>query len=930
MTSDQLRTRFLKFFQKREHVVVPSDSLIPQHDPTLLFTGAGMNQFKDQFMGRNVTFKRAATCQKCIRTADLDKVGKTAGHHTFFEMLGNFSFGDYFKKEGIGWAWEFLTKELRLPKDRLWVSVYEEDDEAYNIWKDGIGVPEERIVKLGDKENFWPSEVKKNGPNGPCGPCSEIFYDWGVGVGCGKETCDPSCDCGRFVEVWNLVFTQFDRKEGGKLEPLPTKNIDTGMGLERLAAVIQQKRTNFQIDTFAYIIKVITRELNVRYGMKKEADSHINAIVDHIRAVTFAISDGARPSNESRGFVIRKLIRRTSQRARALGVHEPFIYKIVPTIAKAMKAPYPELTQRREDIAGVVLKEEINLKDILDTLLPHVEEELIRLKDAGKRNVPGNIIFKFYDEKGIPLDLIEERAKECNLGLDLDGFNRLLDEQKARSRDKSKVAGSIFFEKLSDVNLKTEFLYDESKAKAEVLGILKEKGGKTERVDSAGARDIVHIALDTTPFYGEAGGQAGDRGEILREGLRIAIYDAKRYEDTIDHIGKVIEGVLNVGDEVEVRIDINRRERIRKNHTATHLLHSALKKVLGDHVRQYGSLVEEDRLRFDFTHLAKLEDREIERIEEIVNDNVEKDIPVDTTIMNLQDAKKSGATALFGEKYKDKVMVRSIGDVSKELCGGTHVSDTGEIKVFKILSESSIASGVRRIEALTDSAVYNWLREDVRRVVSEYRSSLDSIKKSLTDETRVTIEKIEDYLRPTLFKSGTIEKKEKDELKRDDVHLWVKELKPEFTRTIEDLSREFKKVKKQTKAKRLNELKNEVEDFIKESKTVGDIRVISREIEDADMEVLRVLLDNIKSKVDSAVIMLGSKESSKANLICGVTKDLITKGFDASVLIKRIAAIIGGSGGGRADLAQAGGKNPAKLKEALENGFKIIEEGILR
>ncbi len=892
MTSDRIRIRFLNFFQKKEHLIMPSDSLLPQHDPTLLFTGAGMNQFKDQFMGRNVTARRVATCQKCLRTADLQKVGRTPGHHTFFEMLGNFSFGDYFKKEAILWAWEFLTEDLGLPKEKLWVSVYTEDNEAYNIWQDEIGVENKRIIRLGDKENFWPSEVKRYGPNGPCGPSSEIFYDWGKDTGCGKSECDPSCDCGRFVEVWNLVFTQFERRDGGVLKPLPTKNIDTGMGLERLAAVIQNKKTNFEIDAFSHIIKSITKEVDKQYGKDKGTDSHINAIADHIRAITFAISDGVRPSNESRGFVVRKLIRRTSQRARALGVYEPFIYKIIPAVAKAMKAPYPQLAEKREDIAGVVLREEENLKDILDTVLPQVEEELVELKEGGRSNVPGNIIFKFYDEKGVPLDLIEEKAAELNLKLDLDGFNKLLGQQKVRSRDKSKVAGSIFFEKLSDVSLKTEFLYDKTATKAKVLGVLKEDG-------------IVHIALDKTVFYGESGGQAGDRGKILGKNLEVRINDAKRYEDTIDHIGKIVKGTVSEGDEVEVKIDVERRSRIMKNHTATHLLHSALKKVLGGHVGQYGSLVEEDRLRFDFTHPAKLDAREIERVEELVNSSIEKDIPVTSVLTSLEDAKKSGAIALFGEKYKDKVLVRTIGDVSKELCGGTHVKKTKDIGAFKILSESSIASGVRRIEALTGEAVYNWLKRDIEKTV------LGS-----------------DIGPKLLFKSEAILKKDIKDMTKADLDRWFKELKPKINKTIEELSRKFKKIKKETRLARIDELKNEIESFVKDVKTVGDIRVISRDIADADMETLRDLLDEVKRRVGSAVVILGSRKSSKANLVCGLTDDLVKKGLSAAVLVKRIAAVIGGSGGGRPDLAQAGGNRPDKLKEALELVFKAIEEEV--
>ena len=929
LSTDQLRSRFLKFFQERGHTIVASDSLIPQHDPTLLFTGAGMNQFKDQFMGRNVTFARAATSQKCLRTADLDNVGRTAGHHTFFEMLGNFSFGDYFKKDAISWAWEFLTKDIRLPAERLWVSVYEEDDEACKIWKNDIGVPEDKVVKLGDKENFWPSEVKKNGPNGPCGPCSEVFYDWGTDAGCGEKGCDLSCDCGRFVEVWNLVFTQFDRREDGTLRPLPKKNIDTGMGLERLAAVVQGKETNFETDTFTHIIKAISKEAGAHYGGAKEVDSHINAISDHIRAVTFVISDGARPSNEGRGFVVRKLIRKASQRARVLGVRGPFIYKIIPAVAKAMKRAYPELAGRREDIASVVLREEQNLQDIVDTILPQVEDEIAALKEKKASSVPGDIIFRYYDEKGVPLDLIEEKAKELNLELDTNGFDKLLDEQKARSRDKSKVAGSIFFEKLSDVNLKTEFLYGETSAKAKVLGILKECGGKTERVKRAGREETVHIALNKTPFYGEAGGQAGDRGRMVGENLEITVSDAKKYEDTIDHIGKIIKGTLNVGDEVGLKIDIERREKIKRNHTATHLLHSALKKVLGGHVRQFGSLVEEDRLRFDFTHPAKVDEREIERIEERVNNFIKKGISVNTAVMNLEDAKKSGAIALFGEKYREKVMVRTIGDISKELCGGTHVCKTGEIGAFKIVSESSIASGVRRIEALTSDAVYSWLKDDIKRALSEYRDSMKKIKDS-DIETKETIKKIEDYLKPTLASLDMIIKKETIKFCTTDVVLWTKELKPVLLRAADDLSREFKRLKKSSKHKRLGLLKDDVKRFISEAKSIGNIRVIFREIEDADMGILRSLSDSIKKGADSTIILLGSRDSSKASLVCGVTDDLVKKGIDASRIIKRVAALIEGSGGGRSDLAQAGGKNPGKLDEALKIGFKVIEEEMKR
>ncbi|MEE8359427.1 MAG: alanine--tRNA ligase [Candidatus Omnitrophota bacterium] len=925
MTTDQLRVLFLNFFKKRGHTVAESDLLIPRHDPTLLFTGAGMNQFKDQFMGRNVTFTRAATCQKCLRTGDLDKVGKTAGHHTFFEMLGNFSFGDYFKREAITWAWEFLTREARLPKERLWASVFEEDEEAYDIWRDEIKLPQERIIKFGDKDNFWPSEVKKNGPNGPCGPCSEIFYDWGREVGCRKPDCGPSCECDRFVEVWNLVFTQFERREGGVLDPLPMKNIDTGMGLERLAAVVQNKKTNFGIDTFSYVIKAIAKELVVRQGEDNETDSHLNAIADHVRAATVAISDGARPSNESRGFVVRKLIRKASQRARSLGVYEPFMFKIVPVVAKAMKAPYPELLKRREDIASVVLSEEKNLEEILNTVLPRLEEDLASLIDSGKKIVPGELIFRYYDEKGLPLDLIEEKAEECKMELDREGFDRLLEEQKERSRDKSKVSGSIFFEKLSDIDLKTKFLYTKTEANAKVLGILRERDGKTERVQSAGEGDWVHIALDTTPFYGEAGGQAGDKGTITGKNLKAQINGAKKFEDTIDHIGVVLKGALKVNDRVEAKIDIKRRQGIMKNHTATHLLHSSLKSVLGSHVRQYGSLVDEDRLRFDFTHPKRIEPRELERIEENVNDFIFKEIPVKTVVMNLAEAKNAGAIALFGEKYKDKVMVRTIGDVSMELCGGTHVGKTNDIGVFKILSESSIASGVRRIEALTGEAVYAWLKEDIDKTISEYRRYIDNMEK-IDPVAKETIERIVNYLKPVLVRSDILSKRPIEKLARTDVKVWTRELRPVLVRMIDDLSRELKKAKKKKKSDKLGELSKDIDSLIMNAIDAGGIRIISSEIKGADMGILRGLADAIKKRSKLTAILLGSRDPVRANLVCGVTGDLVKKGFSASEIIKEIVGAISGSGGGRPDMAQAGGPRPDGLDRALEAFTKVIKE----
>ncbi|MFH1752604.1 MAG: alanine--tRNA ligase, partial [Candidatus Omnitrophota bacterium] len=635
--------------------------------------------------------------------------------------------------------------------------------------------------------------------------------------------------------------------------------------------------------------------------------------------------DGARPSNEGRGFVVRKLIRKASQRARSLGVYEPFMFKIVPIVAKVMKAPYPELTKRREDIASVVLSEENNIREILNTVVPRLEEDLAQLIDLGKKVVPGELIFRYYDEKGLPLDLIEEKAVECKMELDAEGFDKLLEEQKERSRDRSKVSGSIFFDKLSDINLRTKFLYGQTKSAAKVLGILREKDGKTERLKSAGEGDQVHIALDATPFYGEAGGQAGDRGFITGKGLKVRVEDAKKYEDTIDHIGVILSGTISVNDKVEAEIDTKRRQGIKKNHTATHLLHSSLKKVLGDHVRQYGSLVDEDRLRFDFTHPKKIEPGELERVEKIVNDFIYKEIPVETAVMDLEEAKSAGAVALFSEKYKDKVIVRTIGDVSMELCGGTHVEKTGEIDAFKILSESSIASGVRRIEALTGEAVYRWLKKDIDKAVSDYKRSIDSMEK-LEGGSKETIKRIRDYLNPVLVRSDILFKRPLDKLAKTDIGVWINELKPTLTRTIDDLSKELKKARKKGVSEKLGEMADNIDSLINNAADIGGIHVISSEIKGADMAILRGLTDAIKKRSKSTAILLGSRDRSKASLVCALTQDLVEKGLDASRIIKGTVDAIRGSGGGRADMAQAGGARPEGLDKALERFVKIIRE----
>lgn len=750
MKADDIRRAFLGFYRSKGHEIVPSDSLVPEDDPTLLFTGAGMNQFKEKFLGRNITYRRAVSSQKCLRTGDLENVGRTRGHHTFFEMLGNFSFGDYFKKEAIQWAWEFLTYNLQLKTYNLWVSVYKDDSEAYNIWKDVIKVPEEKIIKFGEKENFWPSEAPSKGPNGPCGPCSEIFYDYGKDVGCGKNSCTPECDCGRFCEVWNLVFTQFDRQPDGALKPLPNKNIDTGMGLERIASVTQGVKTNFETDIFAPIVDAIKHEIR-----NTNDERRIRAIADHIRAVTFAISDGVMPSNEERGYVVRKLIRRSMAHAKDIGIIKPYLYKLVSIVADIMKAQYPEIKERRDDIAQVVKREEDLFLFVIRTQLPKVKEAFEKISKEKNKQGLAESAFNFYDTYGVPYDLLEEVAQKFRLKIDKDIFKEFLEKQREQSRARTKIRAEIFSEtfakKVEELGLRTEFLgYEKARAESKVLAVL--EGG-----------DVI---LDRTPFYGESGGQAGDWGKIETKSGVMEVEDAKKIGDTIVHIGRLLRGKIEKGETAEVSINKDIRNKIMRNHTATHLLQAALKKVLGEHVRQTGSLVDQDHLRFDFTHMKKMEPREVTRVEDIVNDAIKKALAVKKEIKSLNDAKKDGAIALFGEKYSEEVRVVSVGDISKELCGGTHVNNTREIGFFKLTSESSIASGIRRIEALTGSAAEIWVekqkkheslklkaqekKEDKKKILNkrlnEEIARLDSLiaKGKTVGNTKVIIDVIED------------------------------------------------------------------------------------------------------------------------------------------------------------------------------------------
>jgi alanyl-tRNA synthetase len=859
MKADSLRRVFLNYFKAKEHKIVSSDSLVPEDDPTILFTPAGMNQFKKEFLNPKPKLKRAASSQRCLRTDDLEKVGKTSGHHTFFEMLGNFSFGDYFKRQAIVYAWEFLTQVLKIKEEKLWASVYQDDQESYDIWRGVIKIPISRIVKLGDKENFWPSQAKQNGPDGPCGPCSEIFFDQGANLGCKKSNCDPSCSCERFVEVWNLVFTQFNRKQGGILEPLPKKNIDTGMGLERLAAVMQGVKNNFETDLFKPLTKEIVSGLG---NYEPENKGFVFAVTDHLRAIVFAVFDGVMPSNESRGYVVRKLIRKSTLHLKSLGLNKPYIYKLVPILTQIMKDPYPELVTRRENIAEIILSEEkafINILDSSDTIL----DKLIACDSTNSE-----IAFVAFDTYGIPVqmawDYLKKKGKNPSQKDEQD-FNRLLDEQKSRSKLQSTMRGNVFDIKNLDLGVEnTKVINDDYKnheCEAAILKIIKDN----QEIEKINKGDQAKIILDKTVFYPESGGQIGDAGELMKGKNVFTVLDTKKLDSVIIHLGKVKQGSFKKSDILSAKIDSKRRLEISRNHTATHLLQAALRQVLGPHVQQQGSLVAQDKLRFDFTHFQDISNEELDRIEEIVNSHILKNYLLKTEQMPVWEAKKAGALAFFGEKYTEQVRVVLIANFSKELCGGAHLHSTGQIERFKIISESSVASGVRRIEAQTGSYAYKAIKKQ-----EEMQEAQERLKKMRELEKQQRVDKLKNI---------------------------KKNIEIFFTR--------------EGQAQGI------------EAETIKNINVITYNIESADMSILRKAVDLVKNRSTTNTIVACGTSTDNALLVLGVTSDLCDKkGIDASKLIKQIASETGGSGGGRKDFAQAGGNKPANLKAA----FKKLKE----
>jgi alanyl-tRNA synthetase len=881
MTSSEIRAKFLKYFEERGHAVISSSSLIPKDDPTLLFTNSGMVQFKDLFLGlEDRGYMRAASSQRCVRAGgkhnDLENVGYTARHHTFFEMLGNFSFGDYFKKESIAWGWDFLTNLMGLDKSKMWITIYKDDDEAFEIWNKEMGVTAERIVRMGMDTNFW-----LMGETGPCGPCSEIVYDQGSEVGCGRAECNVECPCDRHLELWNHVFTQFDRDIKGNFNPLPKPNIDTGMGLERLAAVKQGVRSNYDTDLFTPIIRFIEKISKKKYGKNADNDTSMRVIADHARAVTFLIGDGILPSNEGRGYVLRRILRRACRHGKLLGFDKPFLHDVVSAVVDSLKDAYPEIVDRASFVQKVIFNEEQRFLETLDTGLRILTDEVAVLKKAKKTVIPGDVVFKLYDTFGFPVDLTADIVKKDNLTLDMDKFEALMKEQRERARESWKGSGETAvadsYKKLVLKGVTTELVgYEEvTEATSFVKAIFK----KDEEVDAITEGTNAEIFTDQTTFYGETGGQVGDTGVIEGEGFIFEVWDTQKPDEhLITHIGKLKKGTLKVGDTVHLKVQSNVRRAIEANHSGTHLLNAALRNVLGDHVKQAGSLVNPERLRFDFTHFSRIEEHELDRIEALANEYIQGNLPVKTSLLAKEEAFKTGAQAVFDEKYSDKVRLVKMGNVSAELCGGTHVTRTGNIGILKVLSESAVAAGVRRIEAVTGHEAVKY----VKKVDHELKKVAN------------------------IFKTGPMEV-------ADRVDKALKHQK--------DLEREIEALKGKLAAR-------ESADIIKKVRSFNGIQVLATTVEASDVKALRDFGDKIRDKMKSGVILIGSKVGDKAMLLCMVTKDLTAK-YDAGKIVKEIAPIVGGSGGGRPDMAQAGGTKPENLDKALaklEAMFKVGEK----
>ncbi len=880
MTGNELRERYLNFFAGKGHTIVPSSSLVPLHDPTLLFTNAGMVQFKDVFLGLDRhPYRRATTAQKCVRAGgkhnDLDTVGRTARHHTFFEMMGNFSFGDYFKRDAIAYAWEFLTRVLELPPQRLWITVYQDDDEAWQLWQEVAGVPAGRIVRMGEKDNFWAM-----GDTGPCGPCSEIIYDRGPEHACRAGPCAlGACDCDRWLEIWNLVFMQYERDSDGNLTPLPRPSIDTGMGLERVASILQGVASNFDTDLIQPLIAAMTAISGRAYD-RGQGGFPFRVIADHARACTFLIADGVLPGNEGRSYVLRRILRRAARFGRALGVEEPFLYRLVAIVAGIMGAAYPEVAAKQEDIARVIRQEEERFHETLNDGMRVLNGILARAGREGRDTISGQEAFTLYDTYGFPVDLTEEIAGEQGFKIDHAGFEEAMAAQRERARAAREDVKAFAFALAFAGNLDDlggtaftgyERLEDTGRVMALILG--------EERVAAFKTGAAGYAIFDRTPCYPEGGGQVGDQGDIEWSGGRARVQDTRRLPDgRIIHQVQVTAGTLAAGQEVRVSVDGERRLAAARNHTATHLLHRALKNVLGEHVNQAGSLVTAERLRFDFTHFAPLTAEELQAIEKEVNRRILADLPVTTLETSLQEAKAMGATALFGEKYGDRVRVVKIDTYSMELCGGTHLHSTSAAGLFRLTAESSIGAGLRRVEAVTGAAAL----ELASREYQELASAAALLKV------------------PPLQVSGRVQ---------------------QLLDKAREMEKEIFQLRNQLAVYSVDELLDQVQ-------AIAGVPVLQARVNSADAETLRGLADRVRDKLGSGVVVLGSQDNGRVNFVAMVSKDLVQRGVHAGNLLREVARIAAGGGGGRADMAQAGGKDPSKLDQALAYSLKVVAEQV--
>ena len=867
---NELRKMYLEFFESKGHLAMKSFSLIPQNDKSLLLINAGMAPLKPYFTGQEIPpRKRVTTCQKCIRTGDIENVGKTARHGTFFEMLGNFSFGDYFKHEAIAWSWEFLTKVLEIPEDRLYPSVYEEDDEAFDIWNQEIGVAKERIFRFGKEDNFWEHGA------GPCGPCSEIYYDRGEKYGCGKPGCTVGCDCDRYIEIWNNVFTQFNNDGNGNYEELTNKNIDTGMGLERLATVMQDVDSIFDVDTIKAIRDKVCEFAGVTYGAEYKNDVSIRVITDHIRSVTFMVSDGIMPSNEGRGYVLRRLLRRAARHGRLLGIQGQFLSNLSEVVIRESQDGYPELADKKEYILKLIATEEENFNKTIDQGLNILNEMMEEMKKEGTTVLSGENTFKLYDTYGFPMDLTIEILEENGFTADEKRFHEAMEVQRQTARDAREVTNymgaDVTIYQSIDATIESKFVgYDRLSHDSKVT-VLTTSDAIVEELTEGMEGTVL---VEETPFYATMGGQVADTGVISTADGEFVVEDTIKLQGTkIGHVGRMVSGSIHTGATVTLKVDESRRNLTANNHSATHLMQKALRMVLGNHVEQAGSLVDKDKLRFDFTHFSPMTEEEISRVEEIVNEEISKGLEVVTNEMTLDEAKKTGAMALFGEKYGEKVRVVQMGDFSSELCGGTHVSNTRNISAFKIVSESGVAAGVRRIEALTGAGLiahYNQVEEQLKEVAKALKTSpAEAVKRVLALQEEVKV-----------------------------------------------LSKENDKLKaKMAKAA--------AGDVTSEAEEVGGIQILVKQLSDVDMNGMRDLGDEAKQKLGEAIVVFAADINGKVNLMATATEGAVAKGAHAGNLIKEIASLVGGGGGGRPNMAQAGGKNPAGIPDALKKAKEV-------